>query len=218
MKKSTHLVNVPATSTNSEMDYFSKNGDPVYADAHIVRVKEINKKKQHIQFPIGTNFKKVRNSQEKCPTVLLKADTGVDVNVVNATTFDRIIGGISILQPSTLKMKAYGNSTLEVLGKFYTFLRWKGRIYRQLFFITTANASANLLSRDGCYTLGVLKPCYSAEMSTNSNKFQGKHQAIPTQPTSNLEQCKMHGESFLHFADEGTEWDQCHTSNSWSVT
>ena len=50
-------------------------------------------------------------------------------------------------------MEAYGNSTVDILGKFFAFLRWKGKVYRQLFFVTTANASPNLLSRDGCYTL-----------------------------------------------------------------
>ena len=43
--KSTHLVNVPETSTNStgsEPDYFNEHGDPVYA--HMANVKEIDHK------------------------------------------------------------------------------------------------------------------------------------------------------------------------------
>ena len=127
MKKSTHLVNVPGTSTNSEPDYFNEHRDPVYAHTHMVHVKETNRNKHLIQFPIGTDFKKVRNSQD-CSTVLLKTDTGADVNLMNSTTFDRIIGNGSILQPSTLRMEAYGNSAVEVLGKFHAFLRWKGRV------------------------------------------------------------------------------------------
>ena len=43
MKKSTHLVNVPGTSTDSELDYFNEHGDPVYAHTHIVHVKETNR-------------------------------------------------------------------------------------------------------------------------------------------------------------------------------
>ena len=186
MRKSTHLVNIPGTSTDSELDYFNEHGDPVYAHTDMFHAKEINQKKHLIQFPISTDFKKVRNSEEKCPTVLLKADTGADVNLMNTATFDRIIGDRSILQHSTLRMEAYGNSTVAILGKFHTFIRWKGRIYRQLFFITTANASPNLLSRDGCYNLGVLKPCYSVEMSRSSSRFQGKPQAKPTHPTTYL--------------------------------
>ena len=134
MKKSIHLVGVPGTSTKSGTDYFNEHGEPVYAHALMVNAKAINKKKHLIQFPMSVNLEKVRKPVEgPCPTVLLKADTGADVNLLNLTTFDRIIGDRSILQPSTLRMEAYGNSTVSVLGKFYTFLRWKGRVYRQLF-------------------------------------------------------------------------------------
>ena len=133
MKKSTHLVNVPGTSTNSEPDYFNEHGDPVYVHTHMVHVKETNWNKHLTQFPISTDFKKVRNSQD-CSTVLLKADTGADVNLMNSTTFDRVIGDISALQLTSLRMEAYGNnSAVEVLEKFHAFLRWKGRIYKQLF-------------------------------------------------------------------------------------
>ena len=188
---------------------------------HMVHVKENNWNKHLIQFPFGTDFKKVRNSAEgqECPTVLLKADTGADVNLMNLTTFDIVIGNRSILQPSSLRMEAYGNNTaVEVLGMFHAFLRWKGRIYRQLFYVTNANTSPNLLSRDGCYTLGVLKPCYSVETSGNSSRIQEKHQATPRQPTFDLEQHKMHGDSFLHISNEGTKRDQHHTSNQRSIT
>ena len=152
MKKSTHLVNVPGTPTNSDPDYFNEHEDPVYANAHMVHVKETNWNKHLIQFPIGTDFKKVRNSKE-CSTVLLKADSGSDVNLMNSSTFDRIIGDITVLQLISLRMKAYGNNMeFWVLGMFHAFLRWKGHVYRQLFYVTNANGSPNLLSRDGCYT------------------------------------------------------------------
>ena len=171
MKKSTYLVNVPGTSTNSELDYFNEHGDPVYVHAHMVHVKETNWNNHIIQFPIGTHFKKVRNSQNYS-TVLLKADTGADVNLMNSNMFDRIIGDRTIQQLTSLRMEAYGNNTeFQVLGKFHAFLRWKGHVYRQLFYITNANASPNLLLRDSCYTLGVLKPCYSVETTERSSRF-----------------------------------------------
>ena len=53
-----------------------------------------------------------------------------------------------------------------MLGMFHVFLRWKGKVYKQLFYITDCDRSPNLLSRDACYTLGVLKPCYTVENST----------------------------------------------------
>ena len=71
MKKSTHLVGVPGTSTNSDPDYFDEHGEPVYAHALMVHTKAINKKKHLIQFPMSINLEKVRKPAEgPCPTVL----------------------------------------------------------------------------------------------------------------------------------------------------
>ena len=47
---------------------------------------------------------------------------------------------------------------------------WKDKVYKQLFYITDCDRSPNLLSRDACYTLGVLKPCFNVENSTNSTE------------------------------------------------
>ena len=117
----------------------------------------------------------MRKQAESCPTMLLKIDTGADVNLLNSTTFDWVIGKMSILQPLTLKMENYSSSRIVVLGKFFAFVRWKGKIYRQPFFVTTANTSPNLLSRDA---LGVVKPCYAVEAVERSN-LQADLQDMP---------------------------------------
>ena len=65
----------------------------------------------------------------------------------------------------------------------------------------------NLLSRDGCYTLGVLKPCYSVETLKTSKSSS-------TQPTTDLEQHQMHGRSFQHWSDEGTGLEKQSHSHS----
>ena len=123
------MVGFPDSSSNSDPDYLDEYGEPVYIQTHMVHTKEINKKKHLIQFLISVNLEKVGKPTEgPRPTVLLKADTGADVNLLNLTTFDRIISDRSILQLSTQKMEAYRNSTAAVLEKFYTFLRWKGKI------------------------------------------------------------------------------------------
>ena len=49
-------------------------------------------------------------------------------------------------------MENYGNTGVKVLGKFHAFLRWKDQVFKQLFYITDADKSPNLLSRDACYT------------------------------------------------------------------
>ena len=96
--------------------------------------------------------------------MLLKADTGADVNLMNRQTFNQLFGGAKdMLKPTPIRMENYGNSTVKELGMFHAFLRWKDRVYRQLFYMTDCDRSPNLLSRDACYTLGVLKPCYMVE-------------------------------------------------------
>ena len=67
------------------------------------------------------------------------------MNLMNAKTFDTLFKDRTLLQPSSLRIEAYGNNTsVEVLGRFHAFLRWKGRVYRQLFYVTNANNSPNL--------------------------------------------------------------------------
>ena len=210
-KWSTHLVNVPeaSSSSTSDPDCYNSHRDLVYA--HIVNVQD-NKCKHLIQFTISTELEKVRNSVEsstssgKCPTILLKADSGADVTLMNPRTFDSLFNGNrTILQPSSLRMNAYRNSPVGVLGKFHVLLRWKGQVYRQLFYVTSMNNSLNLLSKDGCYTLGVIKPCYSVESTGNSSKFQRNIEVTPTQYTGTSEKAKLHFDSFIHCGNEGTE-------------
>ena len=202
------FLRLPPALQTLILDYFNEHGDPVYAYAHMVNVMEINCKKHLLQFPISVDLEKVRNSMEhstKCPTVQLKADMRADMNLMHLNTFDTLIQDRTVLQPTSLKMEIYGNNmAVEVLGKFHALLRWKGRVNRQLFYVTNANISNNLLPRDGCYTLGVLRPCYSLETTGNSSKFQGNTKVTPTQPTTLLDHAKIQGDSFLHCQNEGT--------------
>ena len=48
--------------------------------------RKLTGKKHLIQFPISVDLEKMGNLVEisKCPTVLLKADTGADVNLMNS--------------------------------------------------------------------------------------------------------------------------------------
>ena len=74
-------------------------------------------------------------------------------------------------------------------------------MYQQLFYFTNCDKSPNLLSRDACYTLGVLKPCYTVEkakalpISGNSMDSTNptKSQVRPTQVGNSFLHCKMNG-------------------------
>ena len=112
--------------------------------------------------------------------MLLKADTGANVNLMNRQMFSQLFGKAKVLQLTPIRMENYGNSAIKVLGTFYAFLRGRGKVYKQLFYITDCDKS-NLLSRDACYTLGVLKPCYTVENSTRhdtKNEYSFLHQKM----------------------------------------
>ena len=191
MKKSAHLVDVPQDSTDSEPLYYSELGEPVYAQTYAVQVNARNRNQHLIQLPVSVNLEKMRKQTESCPTILLKIDTGADVNLLNSTTSDQVIGNRSILQPSTLEMENYGSSRIVVLGKFFAFVRWKGKIYRQPFFVATANTSPNLLSRDACYALGVVKPCYA--MEEERSNLQADLQDVADLQKNLQRQCNLQG-------------------------
>ena len=141
--------------------------------------------------------------RESLKSVLLKADTGADVNLINKQTFHSLFDR-SVLQPTPIKMENYGNTGIRVLGMFHAFLRWKGWMYRQPFYVTDCNKSPNLLSCDACYTLGVLKPCYIVEQSTSSTSSQAKPSTV--------------GKSFLHCKNEGSAEKLTDSSSKRSVT
>ena len=106
-KHSTHSLEVPQASTSStgagEPLYFDDQGQPVFA--HMVSMLHLNK--HLIKFPISLDcetlrgrgrreeWNKMKNSTDStvCPqTVLLKADTGADVNLMNRQMFDQLFG------------------------------------------------------------------------------------------------------------------------------
>ena len=169
-KCSTHSLEVPqagsAGAGAGEPLYFNE-GQPVYT--YMVSVPHVNK--HLIKFPIAlehTTLKRKNNVDSPQSTVLLKADTGADVNMMNRKTFNQLFGEAKeVLKPTPIKMKNYGNTAVKVLGMFHAFLRWKDKVYKQLFYMTDCDRSPNLLSRDACYILGVLKPCYTVENSSS---------------------------------------------------
>ena len=167
-KHSTHSLEVPQASTStagagaSEPLYF----DVVYSIhlvyTYMVSVPHVNK--HLIKFPIALDYstlrskKKMENSTgstscSNCSSMLLKADTGADVNLMNKQTFNQFFGEAKVLQLTPIRMENYGNTAVKVLGMFHVFLRWKDKVYKQLFYVTDCDRSPNLLLRDACYTL-----------------------------------------------------------------
>ena len=173
-KCSAHSLETPQANSAgagaSEPLYFNDEGQPVYT--YMVSVPHMNK--HLIKFPVAlepsilrSNRNNVSSPQSTQSTVLLKADTGADINLMNRKTFNQIFGGAKVLKLTPIKMENYGNTAVKVLGMFHAFLRWKDKVYRQLFYMTDCDRSPNLLSRDACYILGVLKTCYTVENTSS---------------------------------------------------
>ena len=200
-----------AGAAASEPLYFNDEGQPVYT--YMVSVPHANK--HLIRFPVtlepraqrrkGTNV----NSSLSTPSVLLKADTGADINLMNRKTFDQLFDS-KVLKPTPIRMENYGNSTVKVLGMFHAFLRWKDRVYRQLFYMTDCDRSLNLLSRYACYTLGVLKPCYMVEKTVTQRT---------TPPTVNAcAKGNLVPKSSLHWKMKGSDKKLSNDSSKWSIS
>ena len=123
----------------SEPLYFNDEGQPVYT--YMVSVPHANVNKHLIKFPVALDSTTLKGDNTDSPqstpsTVLLKADTGADINLMNRKTFDQLFGDSKVLKPTPIKMENYGNSAVKVLGMFHAFLRWKDKVYRQLFYMT----------------------------------------------------------------------------------
>ena len=80
----------------------------------------------------------------KCSTVLLKADTGADVNLMNKQTFNQLFGKAKdLLQLTPIRMENYGNTTVKV--KLY--------VSRNTYFLYTEMTTLMVQ-----FANGVLKP------------------------------------------------------------
>ena len=159
-KCSRHSLEVPQVPTSTvgagagEPLYFDDEGQPVYT----YMVSDPHADKHLINFPISLDYVTLRcrgsregwNNMENSTdsttcspqSVLLKADTGANVNLMNRQTFDQLFGKAKgVLQLTPIRMENYGNTAVKVLGMFHVFLRWKDRVYKQLFYVTDCDRS-----------------------------------------------------------------------------
>ena len=111
-KHSTHSLEAPQASTSSagagagKPLYFSDEGQLVYT--YMVSVPHVNK--HLIKFPIALDHTTLqRNNADSPQSVLLKADTGTDVNLMNKKTFNQLFGEAKeVLKLTPIKMENYG--------------------------------------------------------------------------------------------------------------
>ena len=230
-KHSTHSLEVPQASTSSagagagEPLYFDDDGQPIFT--HMVSVLHANK--HLIKFPIALDYttlrgrNKMENSTDStghtnCSTMLLKADTGADVNLMNKQNNQLFGKAKDLLQLTPIRMENYGNTAVKVLGRFHAFLHWKDKVYKQTFYVTDCDRPPNLLSRDACYTLGVLKPCYTMEKQLGISRNSTDSTKSQVTPIHASKSDTKSGHSFLHQKMNGTEKKLSNNSTKCSIT
>ena len=107
---------------------------------------------------------------------------------------------------------------MKVLGKFHAFLHWKDKVYKQVFYVIDCDRSPNLLSRDACYTLGVLKPCYTVEKQLRISE-NPTHSAQSQATPIHASKCDTTvRNSFLHQKMKGTVKKLSNNSTKHSIS
>ena len=147
-------------SVSTEPDYYTECGQPVYVQSHMLQTactkhqKIQEKSKLMIEFLIGLHYKDLNQK------IMLKVDTGSDINCISLGTFQRLFPHQQLTK-STLLLENYGNSPVSIIGKFKAFIQWKGKVFHQEFHVMNANSSPNLLSRDASFEMEVLQTCFT---------------------------------------------------------
>ena len=114
---------------------------------------------KHLKFPIDVNPRGPYKDH-----LVVRVDTGADVNCMNEKTFRRLFPKVK-LSVCPYEIQNFGNSIadISILGQFRTYLQFRGEKYLNTFIVTNANDCPNLLSHGATFRMGVLLPNYPEE-------------------------------------------------------
>ena len=114
---------------------------------------------KHLKFPIDVDPRGPYKHH-----LVVRVDTGADVNCMNEKTFKRLFPKVK-LSVCPHKIQNFGNSVadISILGQFCTYLQFRGEKYLNTFIVTNANDCPNLLSHGATFRMGVLLPNYPEE-------------------------------------------------------
>ena len=111
------------------MDFYDEDGNPkVEKQMHMLSTTKKNSTPQHInpqkdlliEFGISKHIHTINDK------VILKVETGADVNALNRKTFYRLFPEVQ-LQASSVILKNFNSTYIQPLGTFKCSLRWKGK-------------------------------------------------------------------------------------------
>ena len=113
----------------------------------------------HLKFPIDVDPRGPYKNH-----LVVRVDTGADVNCMNEKTFRRLFPKVK-LSVCPHEIQNFGNSTadISILGQFCTYFQFRGEKYLTTFIVTNADDCPNLLSHGATFRMGVLLPHYPEE-------------------------------------------------------
>ena len=166
-KRNRKEANLAQATLQAEQDtYIDKNGVRQLNPPMVNMLKIINhigitsgSQGNHLRFPIDVNPRGPYKDH-----LVVRVDTGADVNCMNEKTFRRLFPKVK-LSVCTHEIQNFGNLTadISILGQFRSYLQFRGEKYLTTFIVTNADDCPNLLSHGATFRMGVLLPNYPEE-------------------------------------------------------
>ena len=176
-KKKTTRANLAQIAPQAEQDtYYNPQAEQdTYIDENGIRqlnppMVNMLKIVNHIGTTSGSQGNHLRFQIDVDPRgpyknhLIVRVDTGADVNCMNEKTFRRLFPKVK-LSVCPHEIQNFGNSTadISILGQFCTYLQFRGEKYLTTFIVTNADDCPNLLSHGATFRMGVLLPNYPEE-------------------------------------------------------
>ena len=166
-KKKTRRANLAQATPQAEQDtHIDENGVRQPNPPLVNMLKIVNhigtisgSQEKHLKFPIDVDPRGPYKDH-----LVVRVDTGADVNCMNEKTFSRLFPKVK-LSACPYEIQNFGNSIadISILGQFHTYLQFRGEKYLNTFIVTNANDCPNLLSHGATFRMGVLLPNYLEE-------------------------------------------------------
>ena len=166
-KTKTRRANLAQATPQAEQDtHINENGVRQPNPPLVNMLKIVNhigttsgSQEKHLKFPIDVDPRGPYKDH-----LVVRVDTGADVNCMNEKTFRRLFPKIK-LSVCPYEIQNFGNSIadISILGQFHTYLQFRGEKYLNTFIVTNANDCPNLLSHGATFRMGELLPNYLEE-------------------------------------------------------
>ena len=164
-KRKTRRANLALATPQTEQDtHINENGVRQPNPPLVNMLKIVNhigttsgSQEKHLKFPIDVDPRGPYKDH-----LVVRVDTGADVNCMNEKTFRRLFPKVK-LSVCPYEIQNFGNSIadISILGQFCTYLQFRGEKYLNTFIV--ANDCPNLLSHGATFRMGVLLPNYLEE-------------------------------------------------------